>query len=133
MAQTSDGAVDVATRLIEAFSAADFEAMRSLIAEEIVAEITDASGGSARVPGREALLERIEAMDLPAARYSVTLTQAPVPVDEDGALVMVEIRAERGGRRLHNFAAHLFRVADRRVERWLMVDAKPAESDEFWA
>jgi ketosteroid isomerase-like protein len=133
MAHTSNGAVDVATRLIEAFSAADFEAMRSLMAEEVVAEITDAAGGSARVPGREALLERIEAMDLPAARYSVTLTQAPVPVDEDGALVMVEIRAERGGRRLHNFAAHLFRVADGRVERWLMVDAKPAESDEFWA
>lgn len=133
MADAPGTAADVASGLIEAFSAADFEAMRGLMAEDVVAEITEADGGSVAVPGREALLARIAAMDLPTARYSVTLTQPPVPVGEDGALVMVEIQAERGGRRLHNFAAHLFRVADGRVRHWLMVDAKPAESDAFWA
>ena len=45
---------------------------------------------------------------------------------------MVEIRAHRGDRSLHNFAAHLLRVAGGRVAEWRMVDAKPAESDAFW-
>jgi hypothetical protein len=36
-------------------------------------------------------------------------------------------------RRLDNFAAHVLRVADGRVTEWRMADAKPAESDRFWA
>jgi hypothetical protein len=72
-------------------------------------------------------------MDLPAARFSVELTQSPVAVDADRVLIMVEVRAVRGSRRLHNFAAHLLRVAGGSIEEWTMVDAKPAESDRFWS
>ena len=48
-------------------------------------------------------------------------------------LLMVEVHAERDDRRLDNFAAHVLRVADGRVTEWRMADAKPAESDRFWA
>jgi len=123
----------VAGCFLAAFSAADFDAMRAMLAEDLVAYVTNAEGGMDRVEGREAYLDRVEAMDLPSARFSVELTQPPVPVDEDQALVMVEVRAERGGRSLHNFAAHLLRVADGRIAEWRMVDAKPAESDAFWS
>lgn len=123
----------IADDLLTAFSAADIEAMRSLLAEDLVAFITNAEGGLDRIEGREEYLSRIEAMDLPSARFSVELTQAPVPVDSEQVLVMVEVRAERGGRTLHNFAAHLLRLADGRVTEWRMVEAKPAESDEFWS
>ena len=54
-------------------------------------------------------------------------------VDADKVLLMVEVRAERGGRRLHNFAGHLLRIDGGRIAEWWMVDAKPAESDEFWS
>jgi ketosteroid isomerase-like protein len=121
------------TRFIEAFSAADFAAMRAALAEDLVAYVTRADGGMDRVEGREDYLGRIEAMDLPAARFSVELTQPPVEVGENRVMVMVEVRAERGGRKLHNFAAHLLRLADGRIAEWWMVDAKPAESDAFWA
>lgn len=123
----------VAERFIAAFSAADFDSMRRLLADDVVAYVTNADGGVDEVRGRDAYLGRIEAMDLPAARFSVEPTQPPVPVDSERALVMVEVRAERGGRTLHNFAAHLLRVADGRVTEWRMVDAKPAESDQFWS
>ena len=123
----------VASRFLAAFSAADLDAMRAMLAEDLVAYITNAEGGMDRVEGREAYLDRVEAMDLPSARFSVEPTQPPVPVDGDQALVMVEVRAERGGRSLHNFAAHLLRVADGRIAEWRMVDAKPAESDAFWS
>jgi hypothetical protein len=72
-------------------------------------------------------------MDLPAARFRVELTQQPVAIGEDRVLAMVEVHAERGERTLHNFAAHLLRLEDGRIAEWWMVDAKPAESDAFWA
>jgi ketosteroid isomerase-like protein len=46
---------------------------------------------------------------------------------------MVEVQAERNGRRLHNFAAHVLRVDDGRVTQRRMAEAKPAECDQFWS
>ena len=123
----------VARGFLEAFSAADFERMRALLAEDLVAYITNAEGRMDRVEGREAYLGRLRAMDLPSARFSVELTQPPVSVDSDRVLVMVEIHAHRGDKSLHNFAAHLLRIADGRIIDWRMVDAKPSESDKFWS
>jgi ketosteroid isomerase-like protein len=71
--------VEVASRFLTAFSAADFERMRELLADE------------------------------------------------------VEVHAQRDGRSLHNFAAHLRRVDGGRITEWRMADAKPADSDAFWA
>ena len=124
---------EVARRFLEAFSAADLERMRALLAESLVAYVTNAEGGMDKVEGRDEYLSRVEAMDLPSARFSIELTQPPVAVDSDQVLVMVEIRAQRGDRSLHNFAAHLLRIAGGRITEWRMVDAKPAESDEFWS
>ena len=45
---------------------------------------------------------------------------------------MVEIRAERKQRSLHNFAAFLATVADDRITELWMVEALPAYSDQFW-
>ena len=120
-------------RFLEAFSAADFETMRATLAEDVVAYLTNAEGGVDRVEGRDAYLDRLEAMDLPSARFSVEPTQPPVLVDSDRVLVMVEIHAQRGGKSLHNFAAHLLTVAGGEITEWRMVDAKPAESDRFWS
>ncbi len=124
---------DIAERLLEAFGAADFSTMRALLADDLVAWITGPDGSMLRVDGRDEYLRRVSAMDLPSARFSVELTQPPVVVDSDRVLVMVEVRAQRGGRTLHNFAAHLVRIDDGQISEWHMVDAKPAESDAFWA
>jgi ketosteroid isomerase-like protein len=119
-------------RFLAAFSAADFEAMRALLAPDLVAWVTAADGAMDRVEGRDEYLGRIEAMDLPAARFRVELTQPPVAVDAERVLAMVEVHAERDGGALHNFAAHLLRLDGELIAEWWMVDAKPAESDEFW-
>ena len=44
-----------------------------------------------------------------------------------------EVKAERKGRELHNFAAFLARVPDDRITDLWMVEARPAYSAEFWA
>src|SRR5690349_25154261 len=107
--------------------------MRSLLDPSLVAWVTDAEGEAQRVSGADAYLDRIAAMNLPAVSYRVAPTQSPVALEDDLVLVMVEVQAERGDRRLHNFAAHVLRVRDDRVTEWRMADARPAESDRFWA
>jgi ketosteroid isomerase-like protein len=78
----------VTRRLLEAFSAADLEGMRALLAEDVVAYVTNAEGAMDEVEGRQAYLSRVEAMDLPSARFSVELTQRLVAVGPDQVLVM---------------------------------------------
>ena len=114
-------------------NAGDLDRMSDLLAPDLVAWVTNADGEADRITGRDEYLSRIAAMDLPAARYRVTLTQSPAAIDEHLVLLMVEVRAERDGRRLHNFAAHVLRVDEGRVTEWRMADAKPAESDQFWS
>jgi len=46
---------------------------------------------------------------------------------------MVEIRAERGGKTLHNHAAYLSLVQEGQVTELWMVEALPAYSDDFWS
>jgi hypothetical protein len=128
----STDAEAVAARLIEAFGAIDFEGMRAQLADGLRAYITNAEGGVDEVVGADEYLRRIEAMDLPTARFRVDITQS-VAVRPDLAMVMVEVHAARGSRTLHNHAAHLLFTRDGRVSEWWMVEALPAESDAFWS
>lgn len=124
---------DVATSLLRAFNDGDLDRMRELMDPAMVAWVTDASGEAEAVTGADAYLDRIAAMDLSAVKYRVSPTQSPLVIEDDLVLLMVEVHAERDDRRLDNFAAHVLRVADGRVTEWRMADAKPAESDRFWA
>ena len=125
------GPVGVVEAFLAAFNAGDLDALRACLAEDAVASVTGPDGEPVEMTGADGYVAAVTAMNLPAVDYSVTLTQAPVVVD-DSVLVMVEVRARRGERALHNYAAHLLRVIDGRISRLTMVEAKPADSDEFW-
>ena len=60
-------------------------------------------------------------------RVTQTVTVAP-----GSTLTMVEIRAERAGKTLHNFSAFLARIEDGQIVELWMVEALPAYSAEFW-
>jgi hypothetical protein len=125
-------AESVARQLIEAFGAIELERMRSLLADDLHAYVTNAAGAVDEVVGPGEYLRRVEAMNLPAAQFRVDITQS-VPVRPDLAMVMIEIHAARGARTLHNHAAHLLYVRDGAVSEWWMVEALPADSDAFWS
>ena len=116
--------------MVDAFGGGDREAMRGLLADDLVAYITNAEGGVDRVDGPDGYLARVP--DGKDATYSADVTQV-VTVAEGQVLGMVEIKAERKGRTLHNHAAFLARVANDRITELWMVDALPAYSDEFWS
>jgi ketosteroid isomerase-like protein len=48
-------------------------------------------------------------------------------------MTTIEVKAERKGRTLHNFAAFLAHVSEGKVAQLWTVNAKPAYSDEFWS
>jgi ketosteroid isomerase-like protein len=116
--------------LLEAFGGGDLDAVRGLLAQGLLATVTTADGGADRVEGRDRYMARLP--DLRAAGGSLDVTQV-LEVDEGHALAMVEIRASRGGDRVHNHAAFLARVASGRVTHLWMVEAQPAHSDAFWS
>ena len=122
----------ITRQFLEAFSAADFDRMRALLAPDARAYVTNAEGGVDEVAGADAYLARIAAMDLASADFTVTPTQVTT-VAPDQVLIMAEVRARRRGRTLHNFAAHLLSIRAGRIEQLRMVEAKPAESAAFWS
>jgi hypothetical protein len=124
-------AESIARELIEAFCAADTQRMRSLLADDLRAYITNREGGVDEV-GAEEYLRRVAAMDLPGAQFTLAVTQAVAPRPEM-VIAMVEVNASRGGRTLHNHAAHCLFVRDGLVAEWWMVEALPAESEAFWS
>ncbi|HEY2161455.1 MAG TPA: nuclear transport factor 2 family protein [Solirubrobacteraceae bacterium] len=128
----STDAESVARHVIEAFSAADLDGMRSQLDDDLHAYITNSRGGVDEVVGPDEYLRRVAAMDLASARFRVEITQS-VAVRPDVAMVMVDVHAARGGRTLHNHAAHLLHTRDGKVSEWWMVEALPAESDAFWS
>jgi hypothetical protein len=115
--------------LVQAFAARDEQGMRATLAEGMTAFVTNAAGGVDAVSGRDRYLGRLLALQAP--RLDVTIPQS-VAVPPDQALAMVEIRAERQGKSLHNFAAFLARVEGTEIVELWMVEALPAYSAEFW-
>jgi ketosteroid isomerase-like protein len=106
------------------------EVMRGCMTEDAVSWITNGEGGSDRVEGREGWIARVPSLDGADGRVDVVQV---VPIDADHMLTMIEVHAARKGCTLHNFAAFLTRVEDDRIAELWMADAKPAESDAFWA
>ena len=126
-----DSAGSVARELIEAFCDADTQRMRSVLAPGLRAFITNRDGGVDQADAEE-YLRRVAAMDLRNAQLRLTITQMVTP-RPDMVLAMVEVSAARGGKRLHNHAAHCLFVRGGLVAEWWMVEALPAESDAFWS
>jgi hypothetical protein len=122
----------VARGLMDAFTAADLQRMRSYLADDLRAYITNGEGGVDEVRGADGYLGRVAAMNVASAQLSLTITQA-VTVNEGLIMVMVEINAARRDRTLHNHATHLLSVRDGQVVEWWMVEALPAESEAFWS
>ncbi len=124
------GLEQLARRFFGAYGAGELETMRELLASDAVSWITNAEGHADRVEGREGFMARLpETSD---ATLSTKITQV-LAIDRCRVLTAIEIKAERGGRTLHNFAAFLARAEDGRIAELWMVEARPAYSDEFWS
>jgi hypothetical protein len=89
---TSDELAAFARRLFEAYGAGDVDGFRALLADDLIAYVTNAAAGVDELRGVEAYMSRLP--DLHAAGGHLLITQV-LPVDDARVLTMVEIRAER--------------------------------------
>lgn len=121
---------EVSRSFFQAYADGDREKAASILAGDLVAYITTADAGVDEVHGRDAYMARVP--DLEAAGGSAEVTQV-VGIDDERAMTMVEIKAERKGKTLHNFAGFLARVSGDEIAELWMVDARPSYSDEFWS
>ena len=117
-------------RFFDAYARGDLDAAASCLAHDVVASVTNASGRGEAVRGRDEYIRRVP--DLHAVGGSLEVTQL-LEIDDETTLTMVEIRAHRSDKDLHNFAAFLARVHGDLITHLWMVDAKPAYSEEFWS
>jgi hypothetical protein len=122
-----------ARRFVQAMDDSDMATVRSSFAPDVLAFITNASGGTDLLEGSEALGQRFPDFAAMADSFQATVTQVH-EIDDRTVLFMVEIKAERLGRSLHNFAGILIRLTnDGKMAEYRMVEALPAESDRFWS
>jgi predicted 3-demethylubiquinone-9 3-methyltransferase (glyoxalase superfamily) len=122
----------IARAFVAAFARNDMGAMRALLADDLQARISNADGGEDVVTGADAYLARVAAMDVGAAQLTITPGQV-TSIAPDRMLAMVDVHAHRQQRCLENYAAHLLRIDRGRIRELWMVDAKPAESADFWS
>ena len=121
----------VSRAFFQAYADGERDGAAALLAEDVVAYVTNAEAGVDTVTGRDDYMAR--APDLQEAGGKATITQV-VGVDDERAMTMVEIEVpDRNGKSLHNHAAFLARVANGEIAELWMVEALPSYSDEFWS
>ena len=122
-----------ARRFVAAMESSDLETIAASFDPAVRAYVTNADGGTDLVEGSDALQQRFPDFAAMAEVFQTSVTQVH-EIDPSSVLFMVEIRAERKGRSLHNFAGILVRLsAAGRMVKYRMVEALPEESDRFWS
>ena len=119
------------TLLIKSIEQEDYPTLRKLYADDVENYVTDKEGGSFLVKGCENYLAAIKRMNFSSVHPSLTITQINV-LSEDTALFMIEVKAQKPTKTLHNFSAYLVEFANNKIKRTTMVEALPAYSDSFW-
>jgi ketosteroid isomerase-like protein len=120
-------------RFMAAMESSDMETIAASFDPSVRAYLTNADDGTDLVEGSDALRQRFPDFAAMADAFQARVTQVH-KVNASSVLFMVEIRAERKGRSLHNFAGILIRLSETgKMVEYRMVEALPEESDRFWS
>lgn len=120
----------IVTDFINSFTSGDFGKVKDLLAENVTAYITNADAKVNELKGPLAFMASIP-NDILTIKPKVAITQL-LSINSNQILVMVEVKAQRKGKELHNHAAYLMNVNEDKISEIWMVEALPAYSDEFW-
>ena len=118
--------------LVQAFAGGDSAAVKSRLADGLVAHVTQSDGSTRQVVGSANYAAIVDAMDPLSANLQMEIPQITT-IEPGLVMAMFEVHAARYGRRLHNFSGQLFRFDGEVIDRIWMVEALPRESDEFWS
>lgn len=122
---------DLIALLVKSIEQEDYPTLRKLYADDVENYVTDKDGGTVFVKGCESYIAAIKRMNFSSVRPSISITQINV-LSDDQALFMVEVKAQKPNKSLHNFAAYLVKFGNNQIKSTAMVEASPAYSDSFW-
>jgi hypothetical protein len=118
-------------KLVQAIESEDYEVVRAIFDLNIVNSVTDKSGEVFHLKGSETYINALKRMNFSKVRPKLSLTQISI-LDENQALFMIEVKAQKGEHKLHNHAAYLVKFKDEKIITMDMVEALPEYSDKFW-
>ncbi len=121
----------VTSAFIQSFAEENVDILKSILAKDMKSYITNAEGGVNLLKGNDALIHSFQSLDVKTVKPDIQITQM-VTIKVNQVMVMVEIKAKRKNKSLHNFATFLLDFDDGLINELHMVEALPAYSDEFW-
>lgn len=116
---------------IHAVEVANYQKMQQIMTKNVRSFITNAEAGVSLLKGRDAFIQNIQALNIETVKPKIKITQLTT-IKNKQVMVMVEIKARRKKRSLHNYATYLLIFANGLIKELHMVEAFPAYSDEFW-
>ena len=120
-----------AREFFDAYGRGDFDAVRGALDHDLVSYVTNAEGGADVVERpRRHTWSGCPTCTPPAG---ASRSRQVLGVDDERVLAMVEIRAERDGRALHNHAGFLLGFSDAGIRPSGWSTRCPEYSAEFWS
>ena len=89
--------------LVQAFAGGDSAAVKSRLADGLVAHVTQSDGSTRQVVGSANYAAIVDAMDPLSANLQMEIPQI-MTIEPGLVMAMFEVHAARYGRRLHNFS-----------------------------
>lgn len=122
---------EIITKLIKAIETENYEYVRQIFADDIENYITNSTGSVYLLKGSENYINALKKMNFNKVKPSLTITQIDV-INNHEAMFMLEVKAQKPNKSLHNFAAYLVKFAGEKIVTMRMVEALPEYSDKFW-
>jgi ketosteroid isomerase-like protein len=123
---------DLAQRFLDAYGRLDFQALDTLLTDDVLWHVGGDHPLSGDYRGRQAVLDYFAKVQ---SLTSQTLTLDPIEILAGGGFgaIFLRVRAEREGRSLDVTMAEAFRAEDGRLaEFWATADDQEAV-DRFWS
>lgn len=121
----------IALNFVQAYSELNMLKIKTLLAENIVAHITNKHAELDTVIGRTAYMLRQAESDIAGVEIKLTVPQI-ITINTGQVMLMVSVKVTRGEESMHNHAAYLLMVIDHQITELWMVDALPTQSNSFW-
>lgn len=123
---------DSVRQFVDRFAAGDRDGVAALLSENLIAYITQADASVKASHGRDAYADQVTWLDPVGANLQMDIPQI-LTIEPGLVMAMIKIQASRFGNSINNFTGQLLRFDNEGlIDRIWMVEAEPAESDEFW-
>jgi|SaaInlStandDraft_2_1057019.scaffolds.fasta_scaffold314457_1 hypothetical protein len=116
---------------IQAYAKGDTVKLKSMLSDKLEFYVTNAQGQVDLLNGSNSFIQNVIDIGVKSVSPTIKIKQI-TSIRKNQVMCMVEVKAERKNKKLHNFAAFLIHILQNEITEVRMVEALPKKSDEFW-